>query len=66
MGKNLWLRAEANANLKPELKTKVVWNTCDKTLGGEPKSCSSKLLQNFTLKLSEAYVKYFEKNSRYA
>ena len=38
MGKNLWLRAKTKANLKPELKTKVVWNTCDKELGGEIKS----------------------------
>ena len=26
------------ANLKPELKMKVVWSTCDKELGGEMKS----------------------------
>ena len=38
MGKNLWLRAKTKANLKPELKMKVVWNTCDKELGGEIKS----------------------------
>ena len=38
MGKNLWLRAKTKANLKPELKMKVIWNTCDKDLGGEIKS----------------------------
>ena len=37
MGGNLWLRAKTKANLKPELKMKVVWNTCDKELGGEIK-----------------------------
>ena len=38
MGKNLLLRAKTKANLKPELKMKVFWNTCDKELGGEMKS----------------------------
>ena len=38
MGENLWLRAKTKANLKPELKIKVVRNTCDKELGGEMKS----------------------------
>ena len=38
MGKNLYLRAKTNPNLKPELKMEVVWNTCDKELGGEIKS----------------------------
>ena len=33
MGKNLWLRARPKANLKLELKMKVVENTCDKELG---------------------------------
>ena len=28
----------AKANLKQELKMKVVWNTCDKELGGQMKS----------------------------
>ena len=32
---NPWLRAKAEANLKPELKMKVVWNTCDKEFGVE-------------------------------
>ena len=32
------LRANTKANLKPDLKMKVVWNTCDKKLGGEMKS----------------------------
>ena len=30
--------AKTKANLKPELKMKVAWNTCDKELGGEMKS----------------------------
>ena len=38
MGENLWLRAKTKANLKPELKMKVIWNTWDKELGGEMKS----------------------------
>ena len=38
MGQNLWLRAGTKENLKPELKMKVVWNTCDKKLGGKMKS----------------------------
>ena len=38
MGENLSLRAKTKANLKPKLKIKVVWNTCDKKLGGEMKS----------------------------
>ena len=38
MGKNLSLRAKTKANLKPKLKIKVVWNTCDKKLGCEMKS----------------------------
>ena len=40
MGKNLWLRAKFKANLKPELKVKVFWSTCDKELGGEMKFAS--------------------------
>ena len=35
MGKNLWLRAKNKINLKPELKLEIVWNICDKELGGE-------------------------------
>ena len=38
MGENLKLRAKTKANLKPELKIKVVWNTCDNELGGKIKS----------------------------
>ena len=38
MWKNLWLKAKTKVNLKPELKMKVAWNTCDKELGGEIKS----------------------------
>ena len=32
-----WLTAKTKANLKPELKMKVVRNTCDKELGSEMK-----------------------------
>ena len=38
MGENLWLRAKTKANLKAELKIKVIWSTCDKERGGEMKS----------------------------
>ena len=38
MGKDLWLIAKTKASLKPELKMKVVWNTCDKELRNEMKS----------------------------
>ena len=38
MRENQWLRAKTDANLKPELKMNVVWNTCDKELPGEMKS----------------------------
>ena len=38
MEKNLRLRAKTKAKLKPELKMKAVWNTCDKELGVEMKS----------------------------
>ena len=40
MGKNLWLRAKAKANIKPEVKVKVVWDTCDEELRGEMKSAN--------------------------
>ena len=36
-GEMFWLRAKTKANLKPELKMKVVRNTCDKELGREMK-----------------------------
>ena len=32
------LRDKTKANLKSELKMKVVWNTCEKELGCESKS----------------------------
>ena len=35
MGKNMWLKAKTEANLKPELKMNVAWYTCDKELTGE-------------------------------
>ena len=69
MGNKLWLRAKTKANLKPELKMKVVWNTCDKERGEEIKSAyenyfkrSLKTLEN-SLPFREIYVKYLEKNS---
>ena len=31
----MWLKAKPKANLKAELKVKVVWNICDKELGAE-------------------------------
>ena len=34
----MWLRAKTKGNLKVDLKMKVVWNTCDKGIGGEIKS----------------------------
>ena len=46
MGENLWLRAKTKANLKPELKMKVVRNTCDKELGGEMKSAYENYFKN--------------------
>ena len=33
----MWLRTKSEANLKPLLKMKVVWNTCDNELYGEMK-----------------------------
>ena len=32
---NMWLKAKPKANLKAELKIKVVWNIFDKELGAE-------------------------------
>ena len=43
-GNILWLRAKTTASLKAGLKLKVVWNTCDKELGGEM-DCQKKLHQ---------------------
>ena len=63
-----WLRAKTKANLKPELKMKVVSNTCDKELGSEIKSGSENYfkssLENFQkpLPFRDIYVKYLEKN----
>ena len=45
---------------------KIVWNTCNKELGGEMKSVNQwKLLENFQklLPFSDVYVKCLEKNS---
>ena len=68
-GGNPWLRAKAKANLKPELKKKVVWNTCDKEFGVEINSAyenyfkrSLKNLQK-SLCFREIYLKCLEKNS---
>ena len=68
-GGDLWLRAKTKANLKPELKIKVVWNICDKERGGEMKShyenCYKSSLENLEISLvfRETYVKHLEKNS---
>ena len=34
----MWLKAKTKANLKLDLKIKVVWNTSDKELAGEIKT----------------------------
>ena len=39
-GVNLWFRAKTKAYLKPELKMKIVWNTCHKDLSSVMKSVS--------------------------
>ena len=72
MGKNLWLRAKTETNLKPKFKMKVVWNTCDKELRWND-FFSMKTTSKVHLKTSkshslffpfrEIYVKYLEKNS---
>ena len=68
MGENLWLRAKTKASLKPELKVKVVWNTCDKELGSEMDSVNENVFksspENFqkSLPFREIYVKYLEQN----
>ena len=66
---NLWLRAKTEANLKPQLKIKIAWNTCDRKLGGEMKPVNENYfkssLEKFqkSLPVRETYVKYLEKNS---
>ena len=45
---HLWLRAKTKANLEPGLKMKVVWNTCDKEIGGGNEVYQWKLLQKYT------------------
>ena len=63
------MRAKTEASLKPELKLKVVWNTCDRELGCEIKSVnenySKSWLEKFqkSLPFREIYVKLLEKNS---
>ena len=56
MGENLWLRAKTEANVKPELKMKVVCNTCYKELGGKMKPVNVKFfkssLENFQTSLN--------------
>ena len=70
MGKNLWLRAKTEANLKPELKTKVVWNIFGKELGTKMNSDNENYfkssLENIqkSLLFKKIYVKYLEKNSK--
>ena len=68
MGKNPWLRAKTNASSKPELKIKVVRNTCYKKLGSEIKSDNEKYLNksslvNFrkSIPFRKIYVKYLDK-----
>ena len=68
--KKLWLRTKTKASLKPGLKMKVVWITCDKELGGEMKFVKENYLNksslvNFrkSLPFREVYLKYLEKNS---
>ena len=69
MAKNLWLRAEAKGNLKLELKVNVVWNTCDKDLGGEVKfayeTISKSSVENFQklLPFREIFCKMFRESS---
>ena len=68
MEKNLWLRAETKESLKPELKMKVVRNTCDKEIGREMKSFNENYVnktslvnfQKYILHFREIYVKYSE------
>ena len=66
----MWLRAKTKVNLKPELKTKIVGNACDKVLGGKMKSVNENSfkssLENFqkSLPFGEICVKCIEKNSR--
>ena len=45
MGGNMCLRAKTKVNLKPGLKMKFVWNTCDKELG-EMKSVNENYLKS--------------------
>ena len=45
----MWLRAKTKASLKPELKMKVVWNICDKELGGEMKYINENYLNKISL-----------------
>ena len=68
MEKNLRLRAETKGSLKPELKMKVVRNTCDKEIGREMKSFNENYVnktslvnfQKYILHFREIYVKYSE------
>ena len=68
MEKNLRLRTETKGSLKPELKMKVVRNTCDKEIGGEMKSFNKHYVnktslvnfQKYILPFREIYVKYSE------
>ena len=65
----MWLKAKTKANLKQDLKIKVVWNTSDKELAGEIKTTQENYfkssLENFqkSLRFKKIYVKYSEKNS---
>ena len=56
MEKNLRLRAETKGSLKPELKMKVVRNTCDKEIGGEMKSFNEHYVNKTSLVNFQKYI----------
>ena len=60
---NLWLRAKTKANLKPELKMKVVGNTCDKELGGKMKSACEHYVKSSLENLQKSLLEKFRENS---
>ena len=67
MEENLWQSTKTKVSLRPKLKKKILWNTCDKELDGKMKSAcenyfksSLEILQN-PLPFREIYVTYLEK-----
>ena len=38
MEENLWQSSKTKVSLRPKLKMKILWNTCDKELDGKMKS----------------------------